>query len=70
MTTKDKEAELIKRFGNAYFNELGERITNGQIMQGGKVLKMDENALKLAAQATEVLYKEWIEDENPPRDIN
>lgn len=70
MTTKEKREELIKRFGDKFYNELGDRIANGQRMQGGKILKMDDNALKLADLATDALYKEWIEDANPPADIS
>lgn len=62
MTTKQKEEALVAKFGNKFWNELGERIMNGQKMQGRSRGKMDENALALAKQTVDTLWKEWVED--------
>lgn len=60
MTTQEKQQELIKRFGQKFYNELGDRVTHAQKMQGGKGRVLDTNALHLANLATEEIYRDWI----------
>lgn len=62
MTTDQKQEELIKRFGNKFYNELGLRVTSAQQLQGRSKYKMDSNSLVLAKQVVETLWKEWVED--------
>jgi hypothetical protein len=62
MTTDQKQEELIKRFGNKFYNELGLRVTSAQQLQGRKKYKMDSNSMVLAKQVVEALWKEWVED--------
>lgn len=62
MTTAEKQDELIKRFGNKFYNELGDRVTGAQQLQGRKKHEINDNSMSLANQATDALWKEWVED--------
>ena len=57
----EKRDELIRRFGNKFFNELGQRVIEAQQLQGRKKGEINSNAMALANQITEQLWKEWVE---------
>ncbi len=62
MTIEQKKDELIKRFGQKFFNELGERCVLQQRLQGGKPRAFDKNALELANETVDAIWKEWVID--------
>lgn len=60
LTTREKELALVKKFKNRFFQELAQRVMNGQRMKGVKIGTIDADAVEMARQATEALYEEWI----------
>lgn len=63
MTTEQKQEILIEKFGQQFYNELGERAVLAQRLQGSKPRALDADALKLLNEITEEIYREWIGDE-------